>query len=63
MGLCCVKCPAEGLAPGEGSVNSLSSDSSSWQGFARFLALVMELALQRFGDGGPRDRASRGPQG
>lgn len=27
-----------------------------------FLALMMELALRRFGGGGPRDRASRGPQ-
>lgn len=27
-----------------------------------FLALMMELALRRFGGGGLRDRASRGPQ-
>ena len=36
MGVYYVKCPAKGLAQGEGSVNSLSGDSSSWQVFACF---------------------------
>lgn len=29
-------CPAEGLARGENSINSLSGDCGSWQGFGCF---------------------------
>lgn len=53
---CCAKCPADRMAPSEGSVNSISGDSCCWQGRAvsMFLALLVELALRRFGEGGLR---------
>lgn len=53
MGVHCVKCPAEGLAWGEGSTASLVTVvPGRVLAVSMFLALMMELVLRRFGSGG-----------